>query len=87
MEAPPERGTFCRLKPKRVRILLVVVYERVGKAVRSLEGPERADRRIFMAVRKTRKLPGLLSAPLPCRRLESESDNVSYCQRIKQLYT
>ena len=33
-EAPPERGTFFRLQEyKRVEILLVEVYERVGKSV------------------------------------------------------
>ena len=30
-------------KPKRVGISLVVVYERVGKAVRSVKGPKRAS--------------------------------------------
>ena len=44
MEAPTERGTFCRLKPKRLGISLVVVYERVGKAVRSVTGPKRANK-------------------------------------------
>ena len=43
VETPPERGTFCRLKPKRVGISLNVVYERVGKAVRSVKGPKRAS--------------------------------------------
>ena len=42
----PKGGTFCRLKSKRVGISLVVVYERVGKAVQSVKGPKRADRRI-----------------------------------------
>ena len=37
MEAPPERGTFCRLQPKRVGISLVEVYKRVGKTVRSVK--------------------------------------------------
>ena len=46
-EVPPERGTLCRLKPERVGISLVVVYERVGKAVRSVKGPKRANRRIL----------------------------------------
>ena len=33
-EAPPEKGTFFRLQEyKRVEILLVEVYERVGKSV------------------------------------------------------
>ena len=33
-EAPPEKGTFFRLQVyERVRILLVEVYERVGKSV------------------------------------------------------
>ena len=43
----PKGGTFCRLKSKRVGISLVVVYERVGKAVQSVKGPKRADRRIL----------------------------------------
>ena len=60
----PKGGTFCRLKSKRVGISLVVVYERVGKAVQSVKGPKRADRKNFVAVRETRKLPGLVSAPL-----------------------
>ena len=47
VEAPTERHTFCRLKPKRVGISLIEVYERVGKAVRSVKGPKRADRRIL----------------------------------------
>ena len=47
MEAPPERGTFCRLKPKGVGISLVEVYKLVGKAVGSVKGPKRANRRIL----------------------------------------
>ena len=43
----PKGCTFCRLKPRRVGISLVVVYERVGKAVRCVKGPKRADRRIL----------------------------------------
>ena len=43
----PRGGSFCRLKSKRVGISLVVVYKRVGKAVRSVKGPKRADRRIL----------------------------------------
>ena len=35
------------LRPKGVGISLVVVYKRVGKAVRSVKGPKRADRRIL----------------------------------------
>ena len=31
----------------------------------SVKGPKRADRRIFVAVRETRKLPGLVSIRLP----------------------
>ena len=46
-EVPPERGTFCRLMPKRLGISLVVVYKLVGKAVRSVKAPERANRRIL----------------------------------------
>ena len=37
----PKGGTFCRLKSKWVGISLVVVYERVGKAVQSVKGPNR----------------------------------------------
>ena len=43
----PKEGTFCRLKPKGVGISLVEVYKRVGKAVRCVKGPKRADRRIL----------------------------------------
>ena len=60
----PKGGTFCGLKPKRLGISLVEVYERVGKAVQSVKGPKRANRKIFVAVRETRKLPGLVSTPL-----------------------
>ena len=68
VEAPTERRTLCRLKPKRVGISLIEVYERVGKAVRSVKGPKRADRRILWLWGAT-KLPGLVSVPLPFSRV------------------
>ena len=68
VEAPTERHNLCRLKPKRVGISLIEVYERVGKAVRSVKGPKRADRRILWLWGAT-KLPGLVSVPLPFSRV------------------
>ena len=45
-EAPPERGTFFRLKVyERVAILLIEVYERIGKSVLWVcERAQRANR-------------------------------------------
>ena len=61
MDAPPERGTFCRLKPKNLGISLVEVYERVGKAVRCEKGPKRADRRIVWLWGRQENRTGLVS--------------------------
>ena len=55
-EAPPERGTFFRLKVyERVAILLIEVYERVGKSVLWVcERAQRANRWI-LGLLKSRK--------------------------------
>ena len=51
-EAPPERDTFFRLQLyKRVRILLIEVYERVGEsAIWVCERAQRAEQMNFMAL-------------------------------------
>ena len=55
--APPERGTFFRLQLyERVGILLVVVYERVGKSVISVcEMPKRPNRWILWIIKSGKR--------------------------------
>ena len=54
-EAPPERGIFFRLQVyKRVGILLVEVYDRVGKSVISV-CKKKAQMMNFMVVKKVEK--------------------------------
>ena len=61
-EAPPERGTFCRLQVyERVGILPVEVYEMVGKSVTwSVKWPKKATeaKGSFMSVKSSKKFSG-----------------------------
>ena len=61
-EAPPERGTFSRLLVyERVGILLVEVYEMVGKSVTwSVKWPKKATEGSFISVKSSKKFSGFV---------------------------
>ena len=61
-EAPPERGIFSRLQVyERVGILVVEVYEMVGKSVTwSVKWPKKATEGSFISVKSSKKFSGFV---------------------------